>query len=172
VNKKMAAAFLAAALLGGIARAEDPKPAPSARESVMTFLRNLKLSLAQSAVSGERKRQRTAAVAAVRGASQSSELANPDEPALKGDEQAAKNKQLQAENAEFEKALDLVLNGKSEEGVKALEAFVAKHPKSHDLASAEQAIQKTKELLADKPAADKPAAAGGASQGSAPPAKN
>jgi len=160
VKTKITMAALAALLLAGPLRAEEAKTAkaaPTAKESVMTFLKNLKLALTQSAVQGERKKERSAAVAAVRGAGQSSELANPDEPSLKGDVNAAKMQQSQAEDAEIEQAVDLVLNGKVAEGIGALEAFKTKHPKSRSVATAQEAIDKAKTLLADKPAEDKSA---------------
>jgi hypothetical protein len=183
VNMKLtAAAALAALTLAGPVRADDAKPAapaaaaapapaaPTVRESVLTFLRNLKLALAQSAVAEQRNRaNNTAAVAAVRGSDQVSGVADPDEPTLKGDAASAKNQRIRAENAEFESALDLVLAGKNDEGVKALEAFKAKHPKSRNMASVEQAIEKAKSLSADPAAEAKPAAPAAES---ASPAKN
>jgi TolA-binding protein len=171
---KLTAAALAALMLSAAARAEDAKPAPApaaaapatlpsapaVRDSVMTFLRNLKLALTQSAVSDQRNRaSSTAAVAAVRGKDQSSDIANPDEPSIKGDAAAAKSQKMRAENAEFEKAVDLLLSGKTDDGVKALEAFKAAHPKSRNLPSVQQAIDKAKSLSADKPADVAPAPA-------------
>ena len=132
MQTKILTAALAALLLAGSARAEDPKPAP-AKDSIMTFFRHLKESLSQSAVQGERKKtgRRSNSVAAVRGASQSSTLGDPNEPTLKGDARAKKDKASMAEDAEFAKGVDLILAGKTDEGVKALEAFKAAHPKSH-----------------------------------------
>lgn len=170
MNVPIATAALAALLLAGPARADDPKAAPTSKDSVMTFLRNLKLSLAQSAVQGERKKQRNAAVAAVRGESQQMDAADPDEPTLKGDARAEKARRAQAEDADLEKAVDLVLAGKTDEGVKALEAFKAKHPKSHSLARVQEAIDKSKMLSADEPASDKPASTAPAAK--AAPSKN
>ena len=162
MSMKIAIVALAALLSAGSVRAEDSKPAPTAKESVMTFFRHLKDSLAQSAVQGERKRNRVGSVAAVRGADQSSPLADPNEPVLKGDARSKKDKAVQAEDAEFAKAVDLVLAGKTEDGVKALEAFKTKHPKSHSLDKVQQALDQTKALLAlksaDAPKADAPAA--------------
>src|SRR5580704_15451754 len=105
MNARILSAALAALLLASSARAED-KPAPTARESVMTFFRHLKESLAQSAVQGERKKSRIGSVAAVRGADQSSSLSDPNEPVLKGDARSKKNKAAMAEDAEFAKAVD------------------------------------------------------------------
>jgi TolA-binding protein len=170
VKIKMTAATLAALLWAVSVRADDAKlaaaaadPAPAApaaaaaptvQESVMTFLKNLKLALTQSAVAEQRnKTNSTAAVAAVRGKDQTSDLANPDEPSIKGDVAAAKAAKLRAEDAEFEKALDLILAGKIDDGIKALETFKIKHPKSHSLPSVQEAIDKARSLQPDKPAA-------------------
>ena len=150
MNKNILAAILSALLLTSVARAED-KPAPTAKESIMTFFKNLKSTLSQSAVQGERKKARGAgSVAAVRGAGQYSELADPNEPILKGDVRAKRAKKALAEDAEFEKAVSLVLAGKTDEGIKALEAFKVKYPKSRSLASVDEAIAKAKALAAEK----------------------
>lgn len=158
------AAALAALLLAAPARAEDAKPAPAAKQSVMTFFRHLKESLSSSAVSGQRKKGRIGAVAAVRGADQKSALADPDEPVLKGDMRAKRDKAAAVEDAEFAAAVELVLQGKAGEGVKALEEFKAKHPKSRNLDKVSEAIAQAKSLSAAapveaaKPEAPKPAA--------------
>ena len=156
------AAALAALLLAVAARAEE-KPAPTAKESILTFFKHLKNSLEKSAVQGEHKRARGAgSVAAVRGAGQYSELADPNETSLKGDSRAKRNKAAMAEDAEFEKAVSLILAGQNDEGVKALEDFKVKYPKSRSLASVEEAIVKAKALGAEKaeaPKDDKPAEA-------------
>lgn len=146
------AAALAALLFSGAARADD-KPAPTARESVMTFFRHLKESLSQSAVQGQRKKSRVGSVAAVRGADQASPLADPNEPVLKGDARSKKDKIAMAEDAEFAKAVDLVIAGKTDEGVKALEDFKGKHPKSRSLDKVQQAIDQAKALNAAAAAA-------------------
>ena len=157
---KIATAALAALLLTGSARGEDA-PAPTAKESILTYFRHLKESLSQSAVQGQRKRNRVGSVAAVRGADQSSPLADPNEPALKGDARSKKDKAALAEDAEFARAVDLVLAGKADEGVKALEAFKAKHPKSRNLDKIQKAIDEAKGLDAaqqDSAQADSPVA--------------
>jgi hypothetical protein len=153
MNAKMLIAALAALLLAGPVRAEEAKPAAAPKDSIMTFFKHLKESLAQSAVSGERKKsgRRSGSVAAVRGASQSSSLADPNEPVLKGDVRSKKDKIAMAEDAELSKGVDLVLAGKTEEGVKALEDFKVKHPKSHNLEKVQQAIDQAKALGAAKP---------------------
>jgi hypothetical protein len=160
MNAKIAAAALAALLMSGSARAQD-KPAPSARESVMTFFRHLKESLSQSAVQGERKKNRVGSVAAVRGADQTSSLGDPNAPVLKGDARSKKEKSAMAEDAEFAKAVDLVIAGRTDDGIKALEDFKTKHPKSHDLAKVQEAIDQAKALAgnaAPTPAAEASAA--------------
>lgn len=150
MNKNILTAALAALLLTGVARAEE-KAAPNTKESIMTFFKHLKSSLAQSSVQGERKRARGAgSVAAVRGAGQYSELANPDETSLKGDVRAKRTKASMVEDAEFEKAVNLVIAGKTDEGVKSLEAFKVKYPKSRNLAAVNEAIEKAKALDAEK----------------------
>jgi len=173
MSMKITTAALAALLLAGSVRAEDakpapaPAPAPTAKESVMTFFRHLKESLEKSAVQGERKHNRVGSVAAVRGDDQRSSLADPNEPVLKGDARSKKDKAAMIEDAEFSKAVDLVLAGKTDDGVKALEAFETNHPKSHNLDKVKQAIDQAKGLSAPKPvdaaasssAPDAPAAA-------------
>ena len=156
MNMKIATAALAALLLAGPVRADD-KPAPTVRESAMTFFRHLKESLTQSAVQSQRKKNRVGSVAAVRGADQSSSpLGDPNEPVIKGDSRSRKEKLAQAEDAEFSKGVDLILTGKNDEGVAALEDFKTKHPKSRRLDKVQQAIAPAK--AADAPKAD--AAAG------------
>jgi hypothetical protein len=149
-----AAAFVALAS-GALLRAAEPASADP-KESILTFFRHLKDSLQQSAVSGERKKGRTSAVAAVRGKDQESSASNPDVPLLKGDRKSAKAKVARAEDAEFAKAVDLVLAGKRDEGVAALEAFKAKHPKTHKLDEVQRAIDEAKALPIEKADAKKP----------------
>jgi hypothetical protein len=163
MSMKITTAAFAAILLAGSVRAEDPKPAPTAKESVMTFFRHLKESLSESAVQGQRKHNKVGSVAAVRGAGQASSLGDPNEPALKGDARSRKEKLAKAEDAEFAKAVDLILAGKSEDGIKALEDFKAKYPKSRSLDKVQEAIDAAKGMGAQKSAdavpAPEPAAA-------------
>lgn len=170
MSMKITTAALAALLLAGSARAEDPKPAPTAKESVMTFFRHLKESLSESAVAGQRKHNKVGSVAAVRGADQSSPLADPNEPALKGDARSRKDKLAKAEDAEFSKAVDLVLAGKSEEGVKALEEFKAKHPKSRSIDKVQEALDAAKGMTAQKSADAPPSAPAATAAASKPEA--
>jgi len=153
MNMKMMAAALAALMLAGPVRAEEAK-APTPQESIMTFFRHLRETLSQSAVQSERKKgRRSASVAAVRGASQSSSLSDPNEPVIKGDVRSKKDKLAMAEDAEIAKGVDLILAGKTDEGVKALEEFKAKHPKSRSLEKVQQAIEQAQALKAAAPAA-------------------
>lgn len=152
MGKKITLAAIAALLLAGPVLADGSKPAPTAKESIMTFFRHLKESLEQSAVQGERKHNRVGSVAAVRGADQTSSLADPDEPILKGDARSKREKAEMAEDAEFGSAVDLVLAGKTDDGVKALEAFKEKHPKSRNLDKVQKAIAQAKSLESRKPA--------------------
>lgn len=170
MSMKITTAALAALLLAGSARAEDPKPAPTARESVMTFFRHLKESLSESAIQGQRKHNRVGSVAAVRGADQSSPLADPNEPVLKGDARSRKDKLARAEDAEFAKAVDMILAGKNDDGVKALEEFKTKHPKSHSLDKVQEAIDAAKGMSAQKAADAPPAPASIAAAAPAPAA--
>ncbi|MBI3564112.1 MAG: hypothetical protein HY079_02825 [Elusimicrobia bacterium] len=170
---KIIAAAFAAFLLAAPARADEAKPAPTAKQSVMTFFKHLKESLSSSAVSGERKRGRVGAVAAVRGADQKSALADPNEPVLKGDLRARKDKAAAAEDAEFAAAVDLVLKGQTAEGVAALEAFKTKHPKSRNLDKVSEAIEQAKSLSPAAPVeAAKPEQPKAEAPKAAAPAKN
>ena len=156
MQTKILIAALAALLLAGPVRAEEAKPA--SKDSIMTFFRNLKSALSQSAVQGERKKgsRRSGSVAAVRGKLQSSTMGDLNEPTLKGDARSKKDKLAMAEDAEFAKGVDLILSGKNDEGVKALEDFKTKHPKSHHMEDVQQAIEQAKTLAA-KPAGAAPA---------------
>ena len=147
----LAVAFAAAALRPAVVRAaQDSTP-------FVTFFKHLKESLSQSAVAAERKKGRGGSVAAVRGANQSSPLADPDRTTLKGDAASARLKRQAAEDLEFEKAVDLVLAGKTAEGAKALEVFKAKHPKSMSVRRVDEALEQLKAMQASAaPAAKAP----------------
>ena len=155
--KNACAAALAAVLACAAVRADDAKPksAPTTRESIMTFLKHLKQALTESSVAEQYKSGATGAtVAAVRGENQNSALADPNAPILKGGADEALAKRRKAEDAEFEKGVDLLLAGKTAEGVKALEAFKAKHPKYRDLADVQKAIDGAKKLGANATSGD------------------
>ena len=161
MNATILPAALAALLLAAPARAENKGPAAKGG-SVFTFFKNLKSSLAQSAVAGERKKGRTGSVAAVRGEDQakgSKSAADPNDTTLKGASSARKAKASAAEDKEFEAAVDLIIAGKTDEGVKALEEFKAKHPKSRNLPKVDEAIAQAKAMSSESKAAEKAAPA-------------
>jgi hypothetical protein len=161
MDSKILVAALAALLSAAPAFAQDAKPAPTQKQSIMTFFKHLKESLSQSAVSGQRKKAKTGAVAAVRGEDQKTSLSDPNETTLKGDPRVKKEKAVAAEDAEFAAAVELVLQNKPNEGVQALEAFKLKHPKSHNLDDVQKAIEQAKMLSAapaDAPKTDAPKA--------------
>ncbi|MBI5246990.1 MAG: hypothetical protein HY923_07390 [Elusimicrobia bacterium] len=148
--KLILAAVIAAAFVLP-ARAEDAAPAPKAKSSWGDFLKNLKSALSQSAVSGERKKGKGAqGVAAVRGDDQTKKnIADPNEPGLKGDAKAARAKRDMAYDQELEAAVDQLSKGKLEEGLKALETFKAAHPK-HRASDVDGAIEGAKAQIAEK----------------------
>lgn len=148
--KLILAAVIAAALVLP-ARAEEAAPAPKAKPSWGDFLKNLKSALSQSAVSGERKKGRGAqGVAAVRGDDQTKKnIADPNEPGLKGDAKAARARRDMAYDQELEAAVDQLSKGKLEEGLKALETFKAAHPK-HRAGDVDKAIEGAKAAIAEK----------------------
>ena len=128
------------------ARAEE-KPA-QAKTGWSDFFKNLKNTLGQSAVGGERKKGRGATyVAAVRGDRQRN-LADPNEPSLKGDYKSSKIKKEIAYDAELAASIELVSNGKLEEGLKGLEAFKVAHPK-HRAEDVDKAIAGVKAMIAE-----------------------
>ena len=147
MKTQMIVGVLAGLLFAGVLRAQET-PAPTSKQSIITFFKHLKESLTTSAVSGHRKKGRVGAVAAVRGANQKTTLADPNEPILKGDSRAKKEVSAAAEDAEFAAAVDLILRDKTDDGVKALEDFKAKHPKSRNLEKIQEAIDQAKALKA------------------------
>ncbi len=152
---KLILAAVVAAILIMPARAADsaaaPKAAAPAKSSWSDFFKNLKSTLAQSAVSGERKKGKGAqGVAAVRGKPQT--YADPNEPGLKGDSKSAKAKREMGYDMELEASVDLLGKGKLEEGLKGLEAFKVAHPK-HRVEDVDKAIEGAKTMIADKSAA-------------------
>lgn len=138
-----------AAMLVIPVRAED-KAAP-AKSSWSDFFKNLKSSLAQSAVGGERKKTRGAqGVAAVRGAGQAKKnIADPNEPGLKGDAHSAKAKRELGYDMELEAAVDQIAEGKLDEGLRGLEKFKAAHPKHH-ADEVDKAIEGAKAMIAER----------------------
>lgn len=150
---KLILAAALASLLAVPARA-DEKAAVPAKSGWSDFFKNLKNTLSQSAVGGERKKGRGAqGVAAVRGAGQAKRnIADPNEPGLRGDSKSARAKREMAYDLELEKAIDLLGAGKAEEGLKGLEAFKAAHPK-HRTEDVDKAIEGAKAMIAEKSAA-------------------
>lgn len=141
----MSALLLAVLLCAGPARAEEPTGPPprSALADVSRWFDNLKKVLADSAVRHHQRRMRgSMAVAAVRGAGQS--LEDPSKPYWKGTAESKLDREARQERAELSHAADLVLAGKDEEAIKALEAFEAAHPASSLLTDCRQAREKLK----------------------------
>lgn len=142
-----------AALVAVSARAEDKaKPAPApAKSSWSQFLKNVRNSLSRSAVGGERNATRGSQVAAVRGKKQKN-MADPNEPTLKGDRRSAKDKMDAQYDAELDASVELLEKGEVEKGIKGLEAFKAAHPK-HRAEDVDKLIEGAKAAQSDKGAA-------------------
>ncbi len=151
--KTILTAVIAAMLVIPARADEKAAPAP-AKTGWADFFKNLKSSLAQSAVGGERKKGRGArGVAAVRGSGQGKKnIADPNEPGLMGDARSARVKKEMGYDLELEAAVDLIAAGKAEEGLKALEKFKTAHPK-HKTADVDKAIEGAKVMIAEKGAA-------------------
>ena len=148
---------IVAAMLVVPARADEKLAPVSAKPSWSDFFKNLKNTLSQSAVSGERKKGRGAqGVAAVRGKAQA--YADPNEPGLKGDVKSAKAKKELAYDAELEVSVDQLSKGKLEEALKGFEAFKTAHAK-YKTEDVDKAIEGAKAMIADKSAAPVEAAA-------------
>ncbi|MBI3289085.1 MAG: hypothetical protein HYZ74_06175 [Elusimicrobia bacterium] len=146
---KMILTAVVAAFLILPVRAEE-KPAAAAKGGWASFFKDLKDKLAQSAVSGERKKGR-GAVAAVRGKKQK-DMADPNEPTIKGDSKSAKAQKEMALDAEFETSVDQLAKGELEKGLKGLQAFKTAHPK-HRVEDVDKAIDGAKAMIAEKAAA-------------------
>jgi hypothetical protein len=92
-------------------------------------------------------------VAAVRGKDQSSSAADPDTVSVKGDAASKRLKREAVEDAEFEKAVDLILKGKVEDGIKSLLAFKTAHPKSRNQAQVTDALARARALMEEEASA-------------------
>lgn len=149
---KLIAALLAAAALVAPVRAEE-KAAAKPGFTFSGFFKNLKASVEASAVAGQRKKGRH--VAAVRGEDQTTELANPDMPTLKGDSKSKLAAKKAAEDAELYKATLLVEQNKHAEALAAFQAFQKAHPKSRR-DEVEQAIAELKKVAGEGEAAAAP----------------
>lgn len=147
-----------AAMLVIPARAEDKAALPT-KSSWSDFFKNLKNTLGASAVGGERKHGKGAqSVAAVRGAGQAKKnIADPNEPGLKGDTKSAKAKKELGYDMELEASVDLLAQGKLDEALKGLEAFKAAHPK-HRTEDVDKAIEGAKAMIAERANGTPPAA--------------
>ena len=149
--KLILAATLAVALAVP-ARAEDAaKSAAPAKTSWSDFFKNLKNTLEKSAVSGERKKGRTSGgVAAVRGDDQMKKnIADPNEPGLKGDSRAAKAKKEGGYDKVLAAAVELIAKGKLEDGLKAVEDFKLTHTK-YRVEDVDKAIEGAKAMIAER----------------------
>jgi len=130
-------------------QASEPGSKPSA---LRTWFKHLREGLSESAVAGQYQKSKITAVAAVRGAPQ--QASDPEKPAWKGTARSRKAERLRKEKAEFAKAVDLVLEGKFEEGDQGLAAFEKAHPRSPLLPEVQEARQKAKDLQSGEPAKD------------------
>ncbi|MBI5597005.1 MAG: hypothetical protein HY928_13010 [Elusimicrobia bacterium] len=134
--------FAAAAPL----RAEESKPS-----SVMSWFKNWKNALERSAVEGKYRRMRTStAVAAVRGAGQSSK--NPDAAYWKGGWSDKRIEERMKERGELAAAVGLIFEEKLPEARAALDAFEKGHPQSSFLEEVADARTKLDELEGKAPA--------------------
>ncbi len=152
--KMLFAAVLIATLLVPV-RAEEKAavaPAPAA-SSWSNFLKNIRSTLTQSAVGGERKKGRRAAVAAVRGKKQKN-MADPNEPTLKGDKNSAKDKTDAQYDSELDVSVEALEKGDLAQGLAGLEKFKSAHPK-HLPEEVDKLIEGAKAAIADKNAAPK-----------------
>ncbi len=147
----LAVVFTAALVLP--ARAQEKSAVP-AKSGWSDFFKNLKNTLAQSAVGGERKKGRGAqGVAAVRGEGQAKKnVADPNEPGIKGDARSAKVKRDVGYDLQLEASIDQLSKGDLDEGLKGLEAFKAAHPK-HRTEDVNKAIEGARAMIAEKNAA-------------------
>lgn len=152
--KLILAAVLAFALIAP-ARAEDAPKAAPAKSSWADFVKNFRNAVAQSAVGGERKKARGAqGVAAVRGKKQKN-IADPNEPGLKGDAGSAKERKARLLDDELAPSVELLAEGKFEAALNGLEKFKAAHPK-HMTEDVDKAIEGAKAQIAAKGAAPAP----------------
>lgn len=180
----MNAWILAALLVAASARAEEGPSAGSGQEAApgrdgpgesfrasakslwsdaSKWLGGLKTALAESAVRRhQRQHRRAAAVAAVRGNEQL--LEDPSKPYWKGSSASRKERAERQERAELTKAVELALDGKADEALKALDAFESARPKSALLDDCRQAREKIKAALKDSPGPSRSGAAAGKSE--------
>ena len=156
---KLTLAWIVLAALALPARAADaPKEAP--KSSWKSFFETLVKSLDRSTASRFAKGNvRVVAVAAVRGAGQTSE--DPLAPYWKGgwSEKAAEG--YKKETEEFRAAAQLLLDGKPDESIAGLKAFKAAHPKSSLLPDVEDALKQAQTAKGEMSASQAPVPPGG-----------
>ncbi len=147
---KLILTAVVAAMLALPARAEEAaKPAAPAKASWSDFLKNLRNSLGQSAVSGERKKARNAtSVAAVRGKKQKN-MADLNEPSIMGDKGSQKAKVDDKNDADLDAAVAVVQKGDLDKGLAALQDFKTSHPK-HRTEDVDKLIEGIKAQQAEK----------------------
>lgn len=151
---------LAGTAFGSTTPVEHPaSTSPKARKTwLRTWFEHLKQGLSESAVQGDYQRVRVTAVAAVRGNQQ--QAADQNKPSWKAGAKGKKSAALKAERREFSRAVDLILEGKVQEGVAALDAFEKAHPKSTLVSDVREAREKAREMqAAPEPVEAAPAAA-------------
>lgn len=139
--RKMSLAALLLAMAVGAGAEEKPS-------SLMGWLKNLREGLRESAVAGRRQKGKVTAVAAVRGAPQGDENANPDAPSLSNPAKSRKQRQSLKEREALSKAIAPAEEGKFDEALSALEAFEKQYPKSDYLSAAQEAKLKIAEAKA------------------------
>ncbi|MEK7233095.1 MAG: hypothetical protein AAB268_04725 [Elusimicrobiota bacterium] len=147
---KLILAAAIAAMLVFASHAEE-KGAVPAKSGWADFFKNLRNALSQSAVGGERKKGRGAqGVAAVRGKDQARKnIADPNEPGLKGDSKSARVKEAIGYDTVLDASISQITQGQLEEGLKGLEEFKVKHPK-HRSEDVDKAIEGAKAMIAEK----------------------
>lgn len=146
MNKKAIVISLLLALAAPAARSEEAKEAPGKMSSLMMYFKNLKLGLTDSAVRARYQKGRSAAVAAVRGSDQDDSKADLNKPQMKDPSKTRSARQEKKERAAFESAVDLIMAGKPDEGIAALDAFEKAYPKSSELSGVRAARSKAQEL--------------------------
>jgi hypothetical protein len=148
---------LLVSVLAAPSRAADAKK-EAEKGSWKSFVQTLVKSLDHSSVSRYQKGTvRITAVAAIRGAGQSSD--DPLKPYWKGgySEKAAEG--YKKETEEFSAAAKLLLDGKADEGMSGLQAFKKSHPKSVLLPDVDEALKQAQAAKDEGEKADPPAKA-------------
>lgn len=129
------------------AYAADAPAAPAAAapaSSLSSWFKHWQLALKKSAVEARYRKVRTTSVAAVRGAGQKG--SDPKKVAWKGGWSEKKAAERMREREELSAAVDLILNGKTDEAQAALDAFEKNHPMSGLLTDVREAKGKLAEM--------------------------